>query len=138
MMLKCIKKGLKNNKGFTLIELIIVIAILGILAAIAIPRFSKVQMNSKKNADVVTAKNIAKAVQTAYINGDITTGNIDLSELKKNDYLDTIPNVQHPSHTGDSFSANVSVDSESDDGAVTVSVGTIQLYPTVAENSDWD
>ena len=34
------KKIKKNNKGFTLVELVVVIAILGILAAIAVPRFT--------------------------------------------------------------------------------------------------
>ena len=55
------KKMLKNKKGFTLIELMIVVAIIGILAAIAIPNFMTYQCKAKQSE----AKSLLGAVRTA-------------------------------------------------------------------------
>lgn len=48
----------RKTKGFTLVELIIVIAIIAILAAIAIPKFGEITRNANKKADLAAAKNI--------------------------------------------------------------------------------
>lgn len=64
----------KKKKGFTLVELIIVIAIIAILAAIAIPKFGEIRENSAKKTDVATAKNIATMIATDLANNDGLTG----------------------------------------------------------------
>lgn len=57
-----------NNEGFSLVELIIVIAIMAILAAALAPQLIKYIDNSRKSADVQSGQSIATAVGVALTN----------------------------------------------------------------------
>ena len=49
---------MKKNKGFTLVELVIVIAVVAILAAVLVPTFSNVINDAKKSAAEQEAANL--------------------------------------------------------------------------------
>lgn len=67
----------KRNQGFTLVEIMIVVAIIAILAAVAIPNFIKYRRNSQAAACVSNLKQIQAAVEQCKLAGkEVSSGNI--------------------------------------------------------------
>ncbi len=62
---------MKNNKGFTLVELIIVVAIIAILAAVLAPQYMRYVENTKESADVQIASSIEDVVNILYASGEL-------------------------------------------------------------------
>ena len=56
----------KNNKGFTLVELLAVIVIMGILMMVAIPAVTRTIENSRKDTFIHIAKAYVNAVRTSW------------------------------------------------------------------------
>jgi len=90
-MVSRIRKVLNNKKGFTLIELMTVLVILGVIMGIGIPRYVAVQDQAEYDADVATINSIAKAAETyvaiknSYANADVK---VKISELVNAKFID--------------------------------------------------
>ncbi|MFW5894176.1 MAG: competence type IV pilus major pilin ComGC [Verrucomicrobiota bacterium] len=80
-----------RKRSFTLVEIMIVVAIIGLLAAIAIPSFIKARETSQKNACINNLRQIKSAWNQIAINENKT----DTTTDEVNDYLDS-PNPTCP------------------------------------------
>ena len=102
-----------NKKGFTLVEIMIVVAIIGLLAAIAIPNFVKARQTAQQNACIANLKQIEGAKQIWALDGGSGTptwGDLVDTYIKRQpscpaggDYtigdLDTTPVCDETGHT---------------------------------------
>ena len=70
-------KKLKNSKGFTLMEMLIVVAIIAILVAIAIPTFTNQLEKAREATDMANLRSAYAEVMASALTGDTTNGVTD-------------------------------------------------------------
>jgi prepilin-type N-terminal cleavage/methylation domain-containing protein len=110
----CMTKLLKRSKkGFTLIELMIVVAIIGILAAIAIPKFAELIRKSSEGASKGNLGAVRSAMSIYYgdMDGYYPTSMTALTIGGK--YLAVIPAAKAPNYHADSSGEVLVTDSAS-------------------------
>lgn len=85
-----LKLFMRSKKGFTLVELMVVVIILGILVAIAIPIYNNVTGDAQKKACAANVRTLegAVAMYRAANGGKMPS---DLNELKDKGFIDAVP-----------------------------------------------
>jgi len=99
--MKKVKKLYKDQRGFTLVELLVVLAILGVIAALIVPNIMGNVDASKAKADNLTLETLNNAVyRYQAAEGSFPANENDLVNKK---YIDKIPT---PQQSGKTFSYN--------------------------------
>ena len=95
---------MKKEKGFSLIELLIVVAVIGIIAAIAVPRLVQSKAVANEGAAISAVRSVVTAQVTYSAKGGSGSFAADLTELQAANLIDSVLG----SGTLDAYSLSVS------------------------------
>jgi type IV pilus assembly protein PilA len=133
-MFKNIKKRLKDQRGVTLVELLAVVVILGIISAIAVPNIGKIIDNTKADAHVANAQQMANAARLYVLTEKpkvTLPKTIELNELISKGYIESFSDP-----SGTSYDAGVSTGDTIEGSLVTISkTGGVYTYTVTLKSA---
>ncbi len=93
---------IKSKKGFTLVEIMIVVVIIGLLAAMAIPAFNKVRQQSREKAITNNLRQLVSAAQQYMLENGVTSVSYS-SLVGSGKHINSITAAAGEDYTGLSF-----------------------------------
>lgn len=126
-------KRLKNEKGMTLVELLAVVVILGIVAAIAVPAVGNIIEKSKDDAHRSNALLIINAAKLGEVTNElpIDADGVSINELKSKKFLDTVP--ADPDNKGETYDDTNSKVTKSATGDYVITLTAKATTPNVGK-----
>ncbi|MFM7088268.1 MAG: prepilin-type N-terminal cleavage/methylation domain-containing protein [Candidatus Paceibacterota bacterium] len=120
----------KKQKGFTLLELIVVVVVLGILAALAIPTFNTIKQKSIDSSALKSAQSIARSANSIASFDGRNTNDTDIdsaaAELSSGSYSTATNTV---TITSGGFTGNAYIQLSDGEAVATLGIGTATSTP---------
>jgi prepilin-type N-terminal cleavage/methylation domain-containing protein len=127
----------KNNKGFTLAELLIVVAIIAVLVAIAIPVFTTQLEKSREATDIANVRSAYATIMSSYLTEGLSTSTISVAARQTIpgwqtsgggdlEYMnETGASIYHydPQVSGDAYKVSLNIDASG------------HVFPAIAKNN---
>lgn len=137
-------KFLKRKKGFTLIEMVVVIAIIVIIASIAIPQALKAINKSKASTDLANARTYAGQIMSRIANNDMEIDELPVGNKSpiKEEHIGMKP-TSSSLKKGKEFEILFSKGTDGTgnvkgtEDSLKIYIGDIEVYPEVETGSDW-
>jgi len=133
-----IRQGERAEKAFTLVEILIVVVILGILAAIAIPQFSEASSQARLNSLLGNLQTVRSQIELYKVqHGDLLPGQAAFGgNVTEADFVDTLMNDPVYGSYLQRFPVNPYIADPSQRGAITC-VNDVSVLPTGGEGTGW-
>lgn len=134
-------KKISLESGFSLIEVIVVIALMGIISAVLIPQFSIIATRSKLKTDVESVKVLQHQIDIYSVaNGEIPASNMQdiVSIMVKEEYFnETYLDMTHSTFILETHGASISFDPDSKRVKLKVTSELYNIYDNPENKSIW-